>query len=148
MKDVTLGIKSLIRQQQILTHLGFYNGKIDGRWGPKTIEAKKEYERDPRYKPAVPTYGLPISSKPPYPTGLYMGSDGLLLIKNVAVEDLPAVHNIGKEAIMPKQAKPLPKPFPFVEMEGTDLTPVTEPTVHHRETIKDIDDLVIKSDIL
>jgi peptidoglycan hydrolase-like protein with peptidoglycan-binding domain len=63
MKDVTLGIKSLIRQQQILTHLGFYNGKIDGRWGPKTIEAKKEYERDPRYKPAVPTYGLPISSK-------------------------------------------------------------------------------------
>ncbi len=148
MKDVIGGIKVLIRQQQILAHFGFYNGKIDGRWGPKTVEAKKEYERDKRFKPAVPNFGQPISSKPPYPTGLYMGSDGLLMIKNVDVEDLPVVHDIGKEALTPKQAKPLPKPVPFVEMEGTDLTPVTEPTVYHNETMKDIDDLVIKSDIL
>lgn len=50
----------LQNQQVVLALLGFYTGVCDGIWGPATIAAKKRFEADPRYRPAVPTFGMPI----------------------------------------------------------------------------------------
>ena len=58
----------------ILKALGFYTGKCDGIWSKLTIDAKKEFEADPKFKPAYPNNGMPfelgVASK--LPQGLYM----------------------------------------------------------------------------
>jgi hypothetical protein len=59
--------EQLQRQQEILGVLGFYHGKFDGIWGPKSIEAKKRFEADARFVPGIPNNGLPFADKPPYP---------------------------------------------------------------------------------
>lgn len=66
----------IVRQQQILAHLGYYKGRIDGIWGPGTIKAKKEFEAM-GFAPGVPNGGLPFASRGPYPKGIFM-SNGLL----------------------------------------------------------------------
>jgi peptidoglycan hydrolase-like protein with peptidoglycan-binding domain len=66
----------IARQQEILARLGFYHGKIDGAWGPKTIDAMKGFERSPLFRPALPNNGLPLSEKGPYPKGMSL-KDGL-----------------------------------------------------------------------
>lgn len=70
--------KQLQRQQIILTHLGFYRHKCDGIWGPETISAKKRYEADPSFVPALPNNGLPFGEKEKYPKGIKMDKDRLL----------------------------------------------------------------------
>lgn len=60
----------LKRQQEILKALGFYNGAIDGIWGPKSIAAMKTFEAKPEFKPAVPNHGLPLGDQGPYPAGI------------------------------------------------------------------------------
>ena len=66
----------IVRQQQVLAHLGYYKGRIDGIWGPGTIKAKKEFE-SMGFAPGVPNGGLPFASRGPYPKGIFM-SNGLL----------------------------------------------------------------------
>ena len=66
----------IVRQQQVLAHLGYYKGRIDGIWGPGTIKAKKEFEAM-GFAPGVPNGGLPFASRGPYPKGIFM-SNGLL----------------------------------------------------------------------
>lgn len=60
--------EQLKRQQEILKALGFYHGKLDGIWGPKSIQAKKKFEGDPKFVPGIPNNGLPFASKGPYPS--------------------------------------------------------------------------------
>ena len=78
--------KQLIRQQEILKGLGFYNGPIDGIWGPDTIKAMQKFEASPSYLPGVPNNGLPMKDRQKYPAGIVMGLDGLL---HHPVIDLP-----------------------------------------------------------
>ena len=66
----------IVRQQQVLAHLGYYKGRIDGIWGPGTIKAKKEFEAM-GFAPGVPNGGLPFASRGPYPKSIFM-SNGLL----------------------------------------------------------------------
>ena len=66
----------IVRQQQVLAHLGYYKGSIDGIWGPGTIKAMKEFE-SMGFAPGVPNGGLPFASRGPYPKGIFM-SNGLL----------------------------------------------------------------------
>jgi hypothetical protein len=40
------------QKQNLLAYLGFYSGKIDGLWGPLSIEATEDFQRE---------YGLPIT---------------------------------------------------------------------------------------
>jgi peptidoglycan hydrolase-like protein with peptidoglycan-binding domain len=84
-------VYSYARQQQILSKLGFYEGKIDGFWGPKTVAAKKEFERSQDFKPCVPNYGLPFTLSSPLPSCLFPSSDGLLHLHDVPDSDLPQV---------------------------------------------------------
>ncbi len=61
----------IIRQQQVLAHLGYYKGRIDGIWGPKCIAAKKEFE-SMGFAPGLPNGGLPFAARGPYPKGVMM----------------------------------------------------------------------------
>ena len=58
----TFDEQELIRQQEILTVLGFYYGSIDGRWGELSIQAMSKFEKDTRFKPGVPNNGMPLSN--------------------------------------------------------------------------------------
>lgn len=62
--------QQLTQQQLVLKHLGFYYGKIDGIWGPASIEAKRMFEQDKRFKPGYPNGGLPFAEIVDLPKGL------------------------------------------------------------------------------
>ena len=79
LRDVQTGSRAqLVRQQQVLAHLGFYKGRIDGIWGPKTIAAKQAYESS-GFAPGLPNGGMPFAPKTTLPRGLKMGGDGMLV---------------------------------------------------------------------
>jgi hypothetical protein len=98
-------VYSYARQQQILTSLGFYTGKIDGFWGPKTIDAKKRFEREQSFKPCIPNYGHPFMMASPLPSCIYPSSDGLLHLHGVQDSDLPAVDTLIETYLSPKDKK-------------------------------------------
>lgn len=71
--------EQLERQQQILTALGYYHHKVDGIWGPRSIEAKKRFEALPAFCPGIPRNGMPFGDKGPYPPHITMDyATGLL----------------------------------------------------------------------
>ena len=72
------GTEQIKRQQQLLFVKGFYNGKIDGVWSDKTIEAKKKWERSGTFYPCIPNNGLPFADVGKYPVGVYRDKRGLL----------------------------------------------------------------------
>jgi hypothetical protein len=72
------GSEQLKNQQRLMQAEGFYNGKIDGIWGPKTIAAKVKWERSGRYSPAIPNNGFPLSDRGPFPSGVFRKADGSL----------------------------------------------------------------------
>ena len=98
----------IVRQQQILAHLGYYKGRIDGIWGPGTIKAKKEFEAM-GFAPGVPNGGLPFASRGPYPKGIFM-SNGLLDCGGFDASKYP-VYNPNAVFQKPpvQQQKPEPK---------------------------------------
>ena len=69
----------ILRQQIVLNFLGYYNGRLDGIWGPETIAAKKSFESSGNFNPGIPNSGLPFATNGPLPEGLYM-SRGLLML--------------------------------------------------------------------
>jgi hypothetical protein len=73
-------LNSKLRMQQcVLNLLNFYRAPIDGLWGPESIQAKKRFELDPKFEPAIPSHGMPFSDKGPFPKGLYMTREGLTI---------------------------------------------------------------------
>jgi len=81
------GNEQITRQQEIMKALGFYNGQIDGIWGPKTIEAKKKWELSGKFAPGLPNFGLPLSDRGPYPRGVYLDKvSGLLTCAQLEIQ--------------------------------------------------------------
>lgn len=78
-----IGSAQLERQQLIMRLKGFYNGKLDGIWGPKSIAAKQKWEADTSYLPAIPTNGFPLGNRGPYPRGIVREDTGLLTCPEV-----------------------------------------------------------------
>ena len=107
--------QQLKRQQLIMQCLGFYNGKIDGIWGPKSIDAKKRFESSPKYLPALPANGMPFAARAPFPNGVTLGRDGLLY--HEAIEGV-----LDKE----KQSAKKPTALPVVA-EKVEAAPVAKP---------------------
>jgi hypothetical protein len=71
-------LNSQLRMQQcVLTLLNFYRAPIDGLWGPESIQAKKRFEQDASFSPAIPSHGMPFSDKGPFPKRVYMTREGL-----------------------------------------------------------------------
>lgn len=114
--------KQIQMQQIILSHLGFYKNKCDGIWGPATIAAKKAFEGQKSFIPALPNSGLPFGEKEKYPKGFKMGADRLLAysdpngkrendltpekIKKIA-GDLLITDKIIKKDVKPVEALPV-----------------------------------------
>lgn len=63
-------VEQLKRQQQILTALGHYHGKIDGVWGPASIAAMTAFEATPLFLPGIPNHGMPLGNLGPWPAGV------------------------------------------------------------------------------
>lgn len=57
-------------QQIIMKSLALYDGRCDGVWGPKSIDAKRAWELTPEFEPAVPNGGMPINLGDKLPKGL------------------------------------------------------------------------------
>ena len=57
-------------QQIVMKSLALYDGRCDGVWGPKSIEAKRAWEVTPEFEPAVPNGGMPINTGDKLPKGL------------------------------------------------------------------------------
>lgn len=60
----------LATQQAVMAALGFYDGEIDGSWGPKSVTAMKQWEMEESFDPALPTRGYPMSYPSRLPKGL------------------------------------------------------------------------------
>ena len=93
----------LVRQQLILKGVGYYKGAIDGLWGPLSIEAKKEFERDPTFLPGLPNGGLPFADHKPYPAGISRDNVTTLLYH-------PVIEGILGEEVAAIVAGPLKRP--------------------------------------
>lgn len=65
------------KQQLIMTMLGYYSGKCDGIWGPKCVEAKRKWEYEDNFEPAVPSNGLPFTGRGKLPKGMSYIHNGL-----------------------------------------------------------------------
>lgn len=84
-KIMQTGTEQLKNQQAIMAAKGFYNGKIDGIWGPDTIAAKIKWERSGKFNPAVPNNGLPLPSKGQLPLGVRRLPDGTMTCPELEV---------------------------------------------------------------
>lgn len=100
-----------LRRQQLIMHcLGFYNGALDGIWGPKSIEAKKRFEASPKFMPAIPANGMPFAGRAPFPNGITAGRDGLLYHEAI-------------EGLLEKERQAAKKPTTAPAVEKADPTP-------------------------
>lgn len=73
-----IGTEQLKAQQAIMAAKNYYNGKIDGVWGPKTIAAKQKWERSGKFAPAIPNSGLPLDDRATLPPGVIRLATGML----------------------------------------------------------------------
>lgn len=62
--------RMLATQQAVMKMRGFYDGAIDGSWGPKSVTAMRDWSMDESFDPALPTRGYPLSSPSRLPKGL------------------------------------------------------------------------------
>ncbi len=79
-----IGTEQLKAQQEIMAAKNYYNGKIDGIWGPKTIAAKQKWERSGKFAPAIPNNGLPLDDRAKLPPGVIRQASGLLTCSEIA----------------------------------------------------------------
>lgn len=110
----------LRRQQQVLKHLGYYSGKIDGIWGPATIEAKRNFESDKKFKPSYPNGGLPFAETHDLPAGIewqFSPTGPLLTVKGMALTEQIEVQ----KEVPKSQTKILMKKQPGKETEKVDI---------------------------
>lgn len=116
----------IIRQQQVLAHLGYYKGRIDGIWGPSTIKAKKEFEAI-GFAPGVPNGGLPFAARGPYPKGVFMVG-GMLECGGFDESKYP-VYNpnavFQKPQVQQQQKQPDSKKS-LIDVEASPVGPTTD----------------------
>jgi hypothetical protein len=97
--------EQLKRQQEILKVLGFYKGKLDGIWGPKSIAAMKDFEASAAFKPCIPNHGMPLSYEGRLPSGITKGLD-----RRVELLYHPLLETL---------VEPTPTPAPKAKVEET-----------------------------
>ena len=116
-------------QQAVMTVRGFYDGAIDGSWGPKSVAAMREWSMDASFDPALPTRGYPLSSPARLPKGLVWragASNNLTYAllpeaERKAVDDLLATFEPLTASAINDQLEPKPEAKP-VEVK-TEVQP-------------------------
>ena len=89
-------------QQTALKQLGYYDGEVDGIWGPMTIQAKIKFERSGQFAPGLPSNGMPFIKGHMLPFQLRWEGDSLV------VTDKFAAANPATESIAPVVVKAAP----------------------------------------
>ncbi len=97
-----IGTEQLKAQQEIMAAKNFYNGKIDGIWGPKTIAAKQKWERSGKFAPAIPNNGLPLDDRATLPPGVIRHASGLLTCVEVQQKQNQAQSQAPAQTQQPK----------------------------------------------
>jgi hypothetical protein len=114
----------LRRQQLVLKHLGYYSGKVDGTWGPASIEAKRMFESEKKFKPSYPNGGLPFAETHDLPAGLewqFSPTGPLLYAKGMPLDDTKTEVKTDNKTVIP--SKPvLKKPQEKVVAPTDDIS--------------------------
>lgn len=97
-----IGTEQLKAQQAVMAAKNFYNGKIDGIWGPKTIAAKQKWERSGKFAPAIPNNGLPLDDRATLPPGVIRQASGLLTCAEVQQKQNQAQSQAPAQTQQPK----------------------------------------------
>ena len=63
-------MKLIAVQQSVMTALGFYDGDIDGVWGPKCVAAMNLWQLEDSFDPALPNNGYFFTPPSRLPKGL------------------------------------------------------------------------------
>ena len=63
-------MKLIAVQQSVMTALGFYDGDIDGVWGPKCVAAMNRWQLEDSFDPALPNNGYFFTPPSRLPKGL------------------------------------------------------------------------------
>lgn len=138
--------------QAIMKMLGLYDGAVDGLWGPKCVDAIKEWARDESFDPAMPTLGAIFVAPCRLPKGLtWVKRQGVYFIdysllpsadkakvdallaeyKPVTNSAIHEQHDIDGDAPVQQAAAKVPtKPVqPVTTQSQQPATPVKESTV-------------------
>lgn len=91
--------EQLLRQQLIMKHLGFYNGKLDGVWSRTSINAKREWEFSPLFKPAYPNRGLPLNALQKLPRGIMIDPKNRNLLTHIDLSDERIAELMGEKVV-------------------------------------------------
>lgn len=105
--------------QVIMAVLGYYEGKCDGAWGPKSIEAMRQWEMQDSFEPAIPRNGMPFTGRGQLPDGMMYGQGvsiisehltserGLELLKTplMCLSDIEKAHGVEKSNAPEKKAQ-------------------------------------------
>jgi hypothetical protein len=116
------GSEQLKSQQKVMQARNFYQGKIDGIWGPKTIAAKVKWERSGKFAPAIPNNGFPLADRGPFPIGVRRQADGTLSCSEIELSaQLPKVEApVAPPAVQAPPASVFPTPLANVAQSGNN----------------------------
>lgn len=99
--------EQLLRQQLILKFLGFYKHKLDGIWGPASIEAKRAWEQKPSFVPAYPNNGMPFGERDQLPKGMRLNKVSRVF-DFVGLSETYIAESTGQQAIVTEVAPQVP----------------------------------------
>ena len=75
--------KDMLHQQAVMQVLGYYTGALDGVWGPKSQQAKRDWENSGQFQHAIPNGGLPFKIGSALPIGVHWDFSSHLYIDGI-----------------------------------------------------------------
>ena len=117
-------MKLIAVQQSVMTVLGFYDGNIDGVWGPKCVAAMNRWQLEDSFDPALPNNGYFFTPPQRLPKGL---SWGVGRSAELLYFGLPADLQARVEKLMAEQYKPITIQQVNDEVLGTSQPEKPEP---------------------
>ena len=119
----------LQRQQVIMAKLGFYRHRCDGIWGPESIVAKRKWEADRSFIPALPNNGLPFGERDPFPKGIFVKRpERLLTMADLTYEEEERFLRRGMKTSKADQESESPQELDTVQDSASESEPEQEDT--------------------
>ena len=135
----TAAQQQLATMQAVMRVLGYYDGAVDGVWGPKCVTAIRSWECDDSFDPALPTRGYPITYPSRLPKGLTWqpGAGTKIMFSGLPAEQAAKVKEL-LEAYTPITSSDIDAaldPAPAAKVEAAKVEPVV-PVVHGANVVQ------------